>query len=154
MLVGLLESLILNFVVLDELLLLSLEVLILLDLDSLLSFELRLGLLDVLLDLLEGFSLLLVLGLDALLFLLDSGHAFLEGLRSFLLLLLQPLLVSFDGRLHLILVLCEPLFLEAKLLILEGLFPLGADSELGEFIHGTIVLRLDVFKFGLKSSFF
>ena len=77
LLILLLESLVFDLVVLDELLLLSLEVLILFDLHGLFPLELGLRLLDVLLDLLEGLSLLLILGLDALLLLLDSGHALL-----------------------------------------------------------------------------
>lgn len=51
-------------------------------------------------------------------------------------------------------VLGESLILEAEFLILEGLFSLGADSELGKFIHDTVVLLLDVLEFGLKRCLF
>lgn len=77
LLVRFLKPLVLNFIVFDELLLLSLKILVFFNLDGLLSFELRLRLLDVLLDLFEGLSLLLIFGLNTILFLLDSGHALL-----------------------------------------------------------------------------
>ena len=55
---------------------------------------------------------------------------------------------------HLILILGKPLLLETKLLILQGLFSFGADSELGKFIHGAVVFLLDILKFGLERCLF
>lgn len=73
LLVLLLKLLIFNFVALDEIFLLSLQVLIFFNLNSLFSLELRMGLLDILLKLFKCLSLLLEFDFNTLLLLLDSG---------------------------------------------------------------------------------
>mmetsp|Transcript_9207 Transcript_9207/g.13955 ORF Transcript_9207/g.13955 Transcript_9207/m.13955 type:complete len:511 (-) Transcript_9207:3620-5152(-) len=80
LLVLLLELLVLDLEVLYQVIARSLQVLVFLLLDSLVSLKLRLSLLDVLLQFLESLALLLVLGLDVLLLLLNAGKALAKSL--------------------------------------------------------------------------
>lgn len=129
------ELLVVQLKVLDQLPLLLFEVLMLLQLDCVFSLVLRLDLLDLLLKVFERFSLLLVLLLNVLLFLLDSGDALLQNLGGVFFLTLETLLISFDGLLHLTVVVINSLLLECDFLILESLFSLEIDLTLSQVIH-------------------
>ena len=80
LLILLLEFLVLDFVCLNKIFLLSLQVFVFFNLDSLFSLKLRVGLLDILFKLLECLSLLFILDLDALLLLLNSSGSLLHCL--------------------------------------------------------------------------
>ena len=151
LLVLLLQPLIFNFIVLDKVFLLSFQVLVFLDLDSSFSLELRVRLLDVLFKLLECFSLLVILDLNAFLLLLNSCDSLLHCLGSFFLLLLEPLFIPLDRLGHLIVVLLDSLLLEGKSLVLQSLFSFGIDFILSELVHGLVVFDLDLLNLGDKS---
>ena len=95
---------------------------------------------DILFELLESLSLLLILDLNTFLLLLDSSSSLLHSLGCLLLLLLESLLVSLNALSHLIVILFDSLLLEGKSLIFKGLFALSIDLVLSEFIHSAIVL--------------
>lgn len=108
---------------------------------------------NLLLELLESLSLLLVLDIDSLLFLLDTGDPLLHRLLPLVFLLLEPLLVPFDGLGHLIVILLDPLLLEREPLVFEGLFTLEVDLGLGELVHRLVIFEFQVLNFGCKGSF-
>lgn len=138
------KLLIVELQVLDELSLLLLEVLMLLQLNSVFSLVLRLDLLDLFLQVLKSFSLLLILLLNIVLLLLDSGNAFLKDLGGIILLTLKSFLIPFNSLLHLIIVLINSLLLERNLLVLKCLLPLEVDLALGQLVHSSVILHLEV----------
>jgi hypothetical protein len=101
-----------GLVSLDEFLLGSFKILVLLSLNSLISLVLSLDDLHLLFDLLECLSLLLILGLKAVFLCLDPCDSLALGLLRILLLLLESFLVPLDGFVHLLVNLVDALLLE------------------------------------------
>jgi len=108
----------------------------------------------LLLELLEGFTFLLVLGFDIFFLLLNSGDSLLEGLLVVFLFLLEAVFVSFDGLAHLFMVLLDSLLLEGQSLVFESLFSFEIDPALSEFIHCSFVFLLQLFNFLVELYFF
>jgi len=129
----------------DQVSLLLLKILVLLQRHSIVSLVLRLDLLNLLLQILECLSLLLVLLLNVVLLLLAAGDSFLKDLLSIILLTLESLLIPLDGLLHLIIVFVNSLLLECDLLVLQSLLPLEVDLALCQLVHGGIVFGFEVF---------
>jgi len=154
LLILLLELKVLDLVALNELLLLSLKVLVFLELHGSFSLSLRLGLLNLFLELLESLSLLLVLDIDSLLFLLDTCDSLLHCLLPLVFFLLESLFVSFDRLSHLIVVLLDSLLLEGESLVFKSLLTLEVDLGLGELVHRLVIFQFKVLDFGGEGSFF
>ena len=51
-------------------------------------------------------------------------------------------------------VLLDPLLLEGESLVFEGLFTLEVDLSLSEFVHGLVILELELLDLGGESGFF
>ena len=128
--------------IVNELLLAALEVLVLLAGDCRLTLMLRVCLLDRLFEVLEGLPLLLVLLVDVLLLLLDSGNPLLHRLGRVLLLLLEAFFVPLNSLTLLLVVLVDPLLLKTDLLFLESTITLKVDLGLSQVVDGLFALDL------------
>jgi len=101
----------------------------------------------LLFNFLKSLSLLLVFSLDTELLLFNPGHSFLELLLGILLLLLEALFISVNCRRLLVMVLLDPLLLESKSLVLQGLLSFEVDLRLSEIVHCLIIFRFQLFNF-------
>ena len=145
---------VIKFKILNELSLLLLKILVLLQLNSILSFIWGLDLLNLFLQIFESFSLLLILLFNILFLSLNSLNTFLKYLLSIFFFTLKPLLISVDGLLHLSVIVFNPLLLESNLLIFECFLSLVIDLILSILIHWLIILRFQVFNFSYQWCLF
>jgi len=140
----LLQLLHFDFIVLNKLFSGPLQVLVLLFLNGGVSFDLRVLLLDLLLQVLQSFSLLLVFLLQILVVLLHPGHSLSQSLRGIFLFLANSLLKPFKGLLVTELLVAHLGVLEVDLLLHESSVSCKSDLALSILVHDLIILSLQV----------